>query len=353
MGSLLPEIAQHHYRPPQLRRDMIDAMTKARSGKEYLDAIKRQVEKIWTVMEDDTDFYQNGALVNGQEYSQVQSNERGEQKKYIPIFFVNMLSEKDQGELLKDFSSGLQAFAATAINYDAMNQVLDVVNYMRNFVDSDMSTATDANKADIVSDDVKAQVMEIIRKKGNGDTVNLLDSFINQHFYGENLDPNQPFYKQAKLVKSIIGYTSFKGLSTNWLGAVSNFLVAEFQMLIEAGAGEFYNYKDYVWANAALFGKNGIGGDIAELVTNNMTHKAPLLAQMFDPLQENFSDKMHTRYHRSLFRKILAHDCSMIGYGAGEHFVHYVNMYAVLHHEKVLVNGKETTLYHAFEVSDK
>lgn len=74
---------------------MIDAMTKARSGKEYLDAIKRQVEKIWTVMEDDTDFYQNGALVNGQEYSQVQSNERGEQKKYIPIFFANMLSEKD------------------------------------------------------------------------------------------------------------------------------------------------------------------------------------------------------------------------------------------------------------------
>lgn len=62
---------------------------------------------------------------------------------------------------------------------------------------------------------------------------------------------------------------------------------------------------------------------------------------------------MHTRYHRSLFRKILAHDCSMIGYGAGEHFVHYVNMYAVLHHEKVLVNGKETTLYHAFKVSDK
>jgi len=49
-------------------------------------------------------------------------------------------------------------------------------------------------------------------------------------------------------------------------------------MLIEAGAGEFYNYKDYTWANAALFGKNGVGGDIAELFTNNMTHKAPLLA---------------------------------------------------------------------------
>jgi len=74
---------------------------------------------------------------------------------------------------------------------------------------------------------------------------------------------------------------------------------------------------------------------------------------MFDPLQENFSNKGHTRYHHSLFRKLLAHDCSMIGYGAGEHFIHYVNMYAVLHHEKVLVDGKQTTLYHAFEVANK
>lgn len=259
---------------------------------------------------------------------------------------------KEQGELLKDFSSGIQAFASTAINYDCMNQVLDVVNFMRNYIDKNMQTATSDNKADIVGDD-KSQVVEVLRKASNKDTVNLLDSFINQHFFGQNIDPEQPFYKYAKAVKSLIGYTSFKGLSTNWLGATANFLVGEFQMLIEAGAGEFYNYKDYAWANAALFGKNGLGGDIVELLTNNVYHKSTLLAQMFDPLQENFSEKGHTRYHNSLFRKLLAHDCSMIGYGAGEYFIHYVNMYAVLHNQKVLVNGKQTTLYHAFEVVDK
>lgn len=350
MGTLVPEIAQHHYRPPQLRRNMIDAMSKARNAKDVLEAVRRKGEKWVKIMEDDTDFYENGTIVDGEMYAQAQSDERGQAKKYIPIFFMNNV--KEQGELLKDFSSGIQAFAATAINYDCMNQVLDVVNFMRNYVDKNMQTSTSDNKADIVSDD-KSQVVEILRKAANKDTVNLLDSFINQHFFGQNIDPEQPFYKYAKAVKSLIGYTSFKGLSTNWLGATANFLVGEFQMLIEAGAGEFYNYKDYTWANAALFGKNGVGGDIAELFTNNMTHKAPLLAQMFDPLQENFSNKGHTRYHHSLFRKLLAHDCSMIGYGAGEHFIHYVNMYAVLHHEKVLVDGKQTTLYHAFEVANK
>lgn len=357
MGTLIPEIAQHHYRPPQLRRNMVDAMSKARNAKDVIDALKKKAERFSKIMEDDTDFYENGTLINGDTYTVVRSNEKGELKKYIPIFFVNQIDKESQGELLKDFSAGIQAFAATAINYDCMNQVLDVVNFMRNYVDANMETATDNNQVDIVSD-TKSQVKEVIRKATNDNVVDLLNAFINQHFYGQNLDPNQPLYKYAKQVKSLIGYTSFKGLSSNWLGATANFLVAEFQMLIEAGAGEFYNYKDYAWANAALFGKNGVGGDIAELLTNNMTHKAPLLAQMFDPLQENFSDKMHTRYHHSLFRKILSHDCSMIGYGAGEHFVHYVNMYAILHHHKVLVpdgqgGTKETTLYHAFEVVDK
>jgi hypothetical protein len=82
-----------------------------------------------------------------------------------------------------DFSSGLQAFAATAINYDCMNQVLDVVNFMRNYVNRNMETATADNKADIVTDE-KSQVMEIIRKAGKGNTIDLLDAFIDQHFYG-------------------------------------------------------------------------------------------------------------------------------------------------------------------------
>lgn len=356
MGSLVPDVAQHHYRPPQLRRNMLDAMTHARSLRDYLDAIKHKAERWSKIMEDDTDFYKNGTLVNGQFYANVASDERGQVKKYIPIFFVNQIDSDAQGELLKDFSSGIQAFAATAINYDCMNDVLDVVNFMRDYVDSKKGSAMVHNEADIVSDGI-SQVVEILRKP-HADTVHLMDSFINQHFYGQNINPNQALYKYAKQIKNIIGYTSFKGLSTNWLGAASNFLVAEFQMLIEAGAGEFYNYGDYVWANAALFGKNGVGGDIAELFTNNMHHKAPLLAQLFDPLQENFSNKMHNRYHYSIFRKILQHDCSMIGYGVGEHFVHYVNMYAVLHHHKVNVtdangNTRKTTLYHAFEVTDK
>lgn len=75
-----------------------------------------------------------------------------------------------------------------------MNSVLDVVNFMRNYVDKNMDTATVDNKADIVSDE-KSQVAEIVRKAKNTNTIDLMDAFINQHFFGQNIDPDQPFYK--------------------------------------------------------------------------------------------------------------------------------------------------------------
>lgn len=71
MGSLVPEIAQHHYRPPQLRRNMIDAMSKARNAKDVLEALRRKGEKWVKIMEDDTDFYENGTIVDGEMYTQV------------------------------------------------------------------------------------------------------------------------------------------------------------------------------------------------------------------------------------------------------------------------------------------
>lgn len=54
-----------------------------------------------------------------------------------------------------------------------------------------------------------------------------------------------------------------------------------------------------------------------------------------------------------MFRKLMAHDLSFLGYGSGEYLIHYVNMYAVLNHQKVKLNGKTVPLYDAFEVTEK
>jgi len=121
IGSLLPDYAQRQYLPPQLRRKMLDALGHAKNSKDVFNALWNKVGNIWKIREDDDEYVKN-AVVGGEEYEVTDSAFDSTPLRSIPIFYVKKL--KDQDELLKNFSTGLQALAGTAINYDAMNKVV-------------------------------------------------------------------------------------------------------------------------------------------------------------------------------------------------------------------------------------
>jgi hypothetical protein len=347
IGSLLPAYAQRQYLPPQVRRNFLDALDKANNYKDVWKAIKNKFENLYTVREDDENYSSNG-IIDGENYQIVESDFDNTPLRQIPIFFVNRVEE---GELLKNFSSGLTALAGTAINYRAMENIAQVVEFMGDFVNS-KATRDNKAKSDMIQDK-EVRVFKDLWKRGrNTNTHTLMEGFIAQHIYGQKRDPNEN-KKLSKLFDNIVAYTSFRGLATNFKGAVANYLMGEFQMMIEAGAGEFYGFKDYLWAHNKLAGSTGAYGDMAELLTNNVNHIGVLLREKFDPLQENFATKGHTKYYSSMFRQLMSHDCSFIGYSSGEYFIHYVNMYAVLHNQKVLLNGKKICLFDAYEVTNK
>lgn len=350
IGSLLPEYARIQYFPPQMRRNMFDAFGQAKSIKDIGVAIKNKAQNLYKVREDDENYNTNG-IVDGEEFVATRGDFDNSQLKRIPIFYVNRV---EKGELLKDFSGGLQALAGTAINYNEMSSIEDCINFIGDFIKDPIRGSKDRKaKADIAGN----SAVRIIRDlkswvTRNYNTERMVDSFINQHLYGVYRDPNE-YKKGRKLVDNLIAYTSFKGLATNIKGMTANYLMGEFQMMIEAGAGEFYNFKDYGWAHSKLFGSAGVTGEIWDLLNETKNSKSQLFAELFDPTQDNFDSKAHARYHKSIIRKLLAHDLSFMGYGAGEYLIHYIGMYACLHHQKVLINGREDCLYNAFEVMNK
>lgn len=343
IGTLLPEYARQQYLPPQLRRKMLDALGHAKSSKDVFNALWHKVENIWVIREDD-DEYSKNAIIGGQEHEVVDSNFDNTPLRSIPIFYVKKL--KDQDELLKNFSTGLQALAGTAVNYDAMNRVVQTVEFMGSFVKDQIPT----EKADVV-ETASVKIAKYLRKFGrNNNATAIIDGFIDQHFYGMTLKESQQ-KSWTKIAKNLIGYTSFKGLVTNFKGMMSNLLGGIYQIFVEAGCGEFFNFKDLAFASTKLFGTAGVAGDFMELLTNNISHKAVLFRQIFDPMQESFEQSSHHRYYKSMFRQLLSHDLSFLGYGAGEYVIHLLPMYAILHHNKVLLNGKKIPLYDAFELS--
>ena len=349
IGSLLPAYAQRQYLAPQIRRNMLDALNEAKSLHDVGKAFKNKAQNLYKVREDDENYAMNG-IIDGVEFRKDEGDFDNTPLRQIPIFYINKVEE---GELLRDFATGLQHLAGTAVNYNAMSGVVDVVEFIGDFAKNQLPKDP-KNRAEILDNKTTKVVNDLYRwGKRNSNTSDIIDGFIAYHIYGERRDPNEAGKWWEVTGSKIIAYTSFKGLATNIKGAFSNYLVGEFQMLIEAGCGEFYGFKDYLWAHTKLFGKAGVGGEIAELLTNNMNHKATLFREMFDPIQENFSDKSHQRYYNSMFRQLLGHDCAFIGYASGEYLIHYVNMYAILNNQKVFKNGKAISLYDAFTVKNK
>lgn len=353
LGTLLPNYAQRHYIPPQVRRSFIDAIQAAAKGgslQGLIKAIRTKFKDLTTIREDD-DRYANNGIVNGEEYSIVSGALDNTPFRQIPIFYINRI--KDQGELLKDFSSAIQHLAGTAINYEAMNSIKDTVEFMADFIkDQEVAAGRSYKSLDMVEDTGIRVYKQLKAFASNSNTIGIVDGFIDKHLYGVTIKDTGKYHH---LLRNLLAYTSVKSLAVNVKGAISNYLVGELQMLIEAGALEFYNPVDYIWAHGKVFGDNTVGsvGRIMDFMTNNTNSKSVLLAQIFDPLNENFSEQQHQRYYRGPIRHLLGKDFTFIGYGAGEHLIHFVTMYAILHNTKIKINGETRTLYDVFSVGNK
>lgn len=348
LESLYPEYAQNYYLPPQVRRNSLDAMTSAKSAKEVGKAVWNKVKEPFEIRENDTDYAENG-IIGGEDVRFSEGNYDDTVKKEVPIFFQKRVKD---GELLYDFSTGLIREAGSAVNYDAMMNIRDVMECMRDYADM-KSSATVKNDTELVNG-AFTRITQTLFKWGMSNNVSeIINGFIDQHIYGERKDSQGLPSWMSKLTDSVINYTSFKGLAFNIPGAVANGLMGVQQIFIESGCGEFFGIKDSMWAASKLFGNAGTMGDLMEIATNNVSHKSSLMKDLFDPIQEGWESDKNKRYHSSVFRNIISHDCRFIGYGIGEYYIHMLPMYAVLHREKVLLDGKKVSLYDALEVTKK
>lgn len=367
LGTLMPNYAQRQFLPAQIRKSWLDILSDAinrKIGAKKAAQILLDKMEFWKIREDDNQYSQNGIIVDDEQYGIIQSDFDNTPLKQIPIFYVNKLhgDKKNRWEakdvLLKDFSAGLQALAGVALNFDAMNQIHNTVELMASYIEGVQPNAEKGgHKLVDVVEDACIQIIDKVKKDSVAkNTSEILHGFIDVHIYGIR---NKDTSLKWRILQGLINYSSIKGLAVNVPGAISNALVGEAQMIIEAVAGSFskntstFTVKDYVKAKGQLLGDPFRQGTIMDLLTNNVSSKAYLLNELFDPTMDNFSEEQHKRYHKSAFRRIFGGFNAMGLYSSGEYLIHTTNMYAMLNHQKVYLNGKKISLYDAFEVVNK
>lgn len=365
LGSLLPQYAQKQFLPPQLRQSFIDALSDAyrhKSFKKLLRAISIKIGNIYKIREDDINFASTG-VINGEEFGIMEGGLDAEELKKVPIYYINRIKEEDQDQLLKDFSGAMQHFASSVLNYYYMNKIVNGIEFMKDYM---LNTYPEAKMNDLKGADIISLRNNTIIK-GLKDkeflTPRLVQELMDAQLYGKKL------HKESKWTKfwlSMLGYTSKRHLTVNLKGAIANEIVGELQMFIEAGGGQFYNTADLLWAHGMLLGEGAkaVGGAVIgqgaliDYAFNNESSMPVVLGRFFNPIDDNFDKIGRGRYHTNILRHLISEDLSFMGYGIGEHMIHYMNMYAVLKHVKVTKHNpdgttKKVSLYSILSKTDK
>ena len=339
MGTLLPKYVQQQFLPPQLRASTWDLIQRAKKEKwkaSKLAGMLLDRMKFWKIREDDADFIT----------STQHGNYDNTPLKDIPIFYTHSLSNQD--ELLKDFSSAIQSFASTALNYEAMAGIRDRVEALQSFV-SDMSVKDGSEDVITYWDNIKKQVTYVfstLRKKGNKHRVSdILDAYLDKELYNIKRKGSK---KINKIMDSLIGYNSVVRLSANVLGATANITAGVIQTVIEAGGGKYYNVADLTRAQLQMLGPGKHVGAIYDILTGSKQNKFTLLHEFFDMAQDAYAEKSMQRYHQNAGRRLFGKFNIMGMYSGGEFLIRSINGMAVLNHEKVKLDGKVISLSQAF-----
>lgn len=345
LGTLLPYYAQKQYLPPQIRKDSLDILS---------DGIKRKLSakkvasllwenfksKIHKIREDDEDF------ITANRYGDYDNTPL----KDIPIFYFGKL--KDNDELLRDFSSAIQSLATTAINYNAMSSIVEILEAIQDLVgDLDLRDNVDGKPSvdNISLLDRTINIVTHLRKKATEtSTKAILDSYVEMLVYNEKYKGNKKF---NKIINALLEYNSIVKLAVNTTGAIANVTAGELQMLIEAGGGEYFNIKNLLVAQTRIFGDllGRTPGKVWDLLTNNRSSIDVLVSEFFDTQQDLYSEKAKQRYHKNVFRRLFGKLNPLMLYSGGEYLIRQTLAYAVLDAEKVLLNGKRVSLLKCFD----
>ena len=277
----------------------------------------------------------------------------------LPIYYTRPLRDKKM--LSTDFSSTIVAYSAMAVNYEKMNEVVDILEVGRNYIKERAVLEKEGSHSVMSRFTALGKVYKAyVERAGNGTNIaGRIDDYMDSVVYEERKNDEGSFellgvnIDTAKTLDAIKDYTGLLGLGFNIFSTISNIAVGKLQQWIEAAGGEYFTFKDYTKAvgqYAAL-----MPGCLAEMNSPVKKNKLSLLIQMFDPMGDYYESLRDPSFSKSAVSRILGNGVlAYIGMNAGEHMLHCQTMLAILNNIKLtnIETKEKISLYDALEVKE-
>lgn len=347
--KLVPGGRYNYYMAPQKQKDIIDTVTETKSIKK---TVKRLKEQYIGAEINDSDY--GSAEIKDGKY--VVLNFNNEEVKKVPCYYTTRL--EDMSLLDTNITDTMNAYAAMAINYTHMSKLSETLELTNSLMqDRDIVQYQGDKKLFQRFKVGEATIQSDYTKKGSESQVGKqLQYFIDANLYDRRKKIEQTSIKLAdkevtinygQLGDTAKAYSTALGMGMSIFSATTNITMGESQLLREAIAGEYFGFKDLLWAKkeyAKLRPKNA-----ANAYKNNPDDKLSLLLKRFNMLNDVEHETKDTKYNNGLFRKIVDKFNLLLGNQLGEHYLQSVGMLAVLKATKIKIDGIEMSAYDALE----
>ena len=343
--EFVPESMLEPYKIIMVRKYTMDRFKSAEGAKgksiEMWEGLKGRVMD----MSDDIDF----------ENYEVAVDFEGNRVDALPLKFLLAGKTEPYDDMTDDVASSLMAYAGMAFEYGEMNSVIGILEnakYMASERRVGQKTGRRTQResiGDSEKDDYWFKEPFTV-KQARTNTQAALEDFFQMHVYGhiqrnEGTIGNTRLSKR-KVVDTVNAITSYSQMAINLPQRIANVLTGGTQIALESignGAFDGGNIR-----RATKIYMTQSADRLAETGQTDFDNKLSLWDEYFDVHQDN--GRKQGKYDKSRVARAFNSGLLYAGLTMGEDLLASVTSLAIADNIKVKVDGKETTLWEAYEV---
>jgi hypothetical protein len=283
----------------------------------------------------------------------------GESAKTVPVFYTNDIDLKDQSrdilQMTLKFNQMVNRYDALADIHGEVNLIKDVIGN-RDYTENNSKGQAIMDAASAKIGLKRAQKKDASENKRASNAYKRLSAFIDMVYYGEEqkkqvLNLFGRDINIGKVADSLMRYASANSLIGNFLSGINNVVYGNAMIFTEAMAGQYFNGASHAKGKALYY--SHLPDFIRDFGKTHGKSKVTLLVEYFDAMQGNFRTTYGQNVTGGIAKKLFSSDTLFWTQNKGEHEMQVSTMLMMLDHVKVKdKNGKEMTLFEAYEVVD-
>lgn len=264
--------------------------------------------------------------------------------------------ENDPNMLSTDVSSTMLMYAQMANNFNQMNDVIGILELMREKIRERPVQQRTGNKAlKNVLNVFGLRIEDNYTKTGEAtNIVRRMNDWFSSQVYGKYMkDEGEVFGMDvAKLANAVNEVTALNQFALNIMSGISNVMTGSAMMNIEAACGEFYSAKDLANASKIFWGQ--IPAYIADIGNPVKSSKLALWNEKFNTLLDFESDMREQQYGKTRAGRLFQSNSLYFINSSGELWLQSRNMLANALSTKLKdAHGNEISLWDAYTVVEK